>query len=734
MVDENSSKEELWLEIHRLQRANKELEANNIEKMDHNYDKRISNGTHNLEDGESNIHCHQSMVSLEPGGQPASDSSKRYHISELIDIELLQQLFDSFYELTGIMHAFLDVETNILTRTGWSDMCLNFHRVCPETEHRCKKSDSYMGDHLHEGPYIRYRCMNGLIDYATPIIVEGQHLGTIYMGQLLNEPPDKEYFQKQAQEFGFDEEAYIEALHQINIVPEHRIKPIMEFYSKLGQILASMGLQRLRRIEAAEDKFSIAFHCSPAPITITSLKEGSYIEVNDAWVRDTGYQRNEAIGNTGTELGIWTSGEERNRFINQLYVHGSLVNYKTAFRLKSGVIRIYLVSAEIVDMNQEKYVICVHSDITERIKAEQALRHSEEKFSKIFHGSPIMMTLSSLEEGIFIDANEALYTGMGYTRDEIIGKPINEEIVFFADREKRQELAKILYKKGKLESVQIDFRTKSGVIRSGLLWGHLLYLNDRLCRMTSLIDITEQKRIEQEMARLSDLNLIGEMAASIGHEIRNPMTSVRGFLQMFKDKYIEDGEILDLMIEELDRANGIISEFLGMAKNKIVYLQPQYIDQVVKAIYPMLEADANYKEIKIDLNLGKPPIPVIDQNEIRQVIFNLARNGMEAMVSGGTLTIGTTVEKGEIVLYVKDEGPGLKPEIIDKIGTPFFTTKEKGTGLGLAVCYSIAARHNARLEFETSPQGTTFKMRFPQQNEVEMARPGDEVLPNSSPY
>jgi signal transduction histidine kinase len=172
------------------------------------------------------------------------------------------------------------------------------------------------------------------------------------------------------------------------------------------------------------------------------------------------------------------------------------------------------------------------------------------------------------------------------------------------------------------------------------------------------------------------------------------------------------------MIEELDRANEIISEFLGMAKNKMVYLQPQYIDQVVKAIYPMLEADANYKEIKIELDLSKPPMPIIDQNEIRQVIFNLARNGMEAMVSGGTLIIGTTVEKGDIVLYVKDEGPGLKPEIIDKIGTPFFTTKEKGTGLGLAVCYSIAARHNARLEFETSPQGTTFKMRFPQHKEV----------------
>jgi PAS domain S-box-containing protein len=389
--------------------------------------------------------------------------------------------------------------------------------------------------------------------------------------------------------------------------------------------------------------------------------------------------------------------------------------------MKSGVIRNYLVSADVADMNQKLYLICVHVDITDHIRAENALRQSEEKFSKVFQGSPIMMTLSSLEEGIFINANEAFYTGMGYTCDEIIGKPITGEINFFADTEKCRDLEKMLLRRGKLESVEIDFRTKTGEIRHGILWSQLLYLNEKLCRITSLIDITEQKRIEQEMARLSDLNLIGEMAASIGHEIRNPMTSVRGFLQMFKDKYIEDREFLDLMIEEMDRANEIISEFLGMAKNKIVYLEPQYIDQVVKAIYPMLEADANYKGMKINLDLGKPPMTVIDQKEIRQVIINLARNGLEAMLSGGTLTIGTTVEENEIVLYVKDEGPGMKPEDIEKIGKPFFTTKETGTGLGLAVCYSIAARHNARLEVETGQKGTTFKMKFPKHKEVEMA-------------
>lgn len=228
-------------------------------------------------------------------------------------------------------------------------------------------------------------------------------------------------------------------------------------------------------------------------------------------------------------------------------------------------------------------------------------------------------------------------------------------------------------------------------------------------------DITDRKQLEKEIARLDRLNLIGEIAASIGHEIRNPLTSIRGFLQMLKcqDEYEKDMMFFDLMIEELDRANDIITRFLAMAKDKRVDLQPQYLDEVIKYLYPMIKADANYKDMDVDLNLGKPPMPLIDAKEIRQMILNMARNGLEAMSPGGILTIGTTLEGNDIILYIKDQGRGLKPELIDKLGTPFLTTKENGTGLGLAVCYSIAARHNARIDFETGPEGTTFFVRFP---------------------
>lgn len=229
-----------------------------------------------------------------------------------------------------------------------------------------------------------------------------------------------------------------------------------------------------------------------------------------------------------------------------------------------------------------------------------------------------------------------------------------------------------------------------------------------------LHDITERKQLENEIARLDRLDLIGEMAAGIGHEIRNPMTTVRGFLQLLsnKEECFKYKGYYSLMIEELDRANSIITEFLSLAKNKTVNLKKQNLNDIIEAISPLVQADAMVSDKFIILELGKIPNLFLDEKEIRQLSLNMFRNGLEAMPAGGTLTIRTYMEGNKVVLSVHDKGNGIRPEALEKLGTPFFTTKEHGTGLGLAVCYSIATRHNATISVETSPAGTTFLVRF----------------------
>lgn len=363
-------------------------------------------------------------------------------------------------------------------------------------------------------------------------------------------------------------------------------------------------------------------------------------------------------------------------------------------------------------------VTCVCTNITERKRMEEAMRQSEEKFAKAFHGIPIMMALTTLKEGRYIDANEAFCNWAGYTREEIIGRT-NKELNLFVNLINMPDYIKVLIEKGKIEYLEDELYTRSGEIRSCFLWSQLIDIDGESCCITGIIDVTEQKHMELAISRLDRLNLIGEMAASIGHEIRNPMTTIRGFLQLLykQDNYKKDQTYFELMIEELDRANDIVTEYLSLAKDKRVDLKLQHLDQIVNSLYPMIQADANYHGLSIKMELGAPPAPLIDEKEIRQLILNLARNGLEAMSAGGTLTIGTTVEGSDIILFVKDEGHGIDPDILPKLGTPFITNKSNGTGLGLAVCYSIAARHNARIDLDTDPSGTTFKIRFPMPGE-----------------
>ncbi|OPX93363.1 MAG: Sporulation kinase E [Pelotomaculum sp. PtaB.Bin104] len=227
-------------------------------------------------------------------------------------------------------------------------------------------------------------------------------------------------------------------------------------------------------------------------------------------------------------------------------------------------------------------------------------------------------------------------------------------------------------------------------------------------------DITERKKVEKEMERLERMHLVGEMAAGIGHEIRNPMTTVRGFLQMLqrKDEYIKHRGYFNLMVEELDRANSIITEYLSLARNRVVNFKMQNLNSIVEALSPLILADAINFDKNIKFELGDISDLFLDEREMRQLILNLVRNGLEAMSPGGNLTVGTFMDGDEVVLSVQDQGPGIEPDVLDKIGDPFFTTKENGTGLGLSVCYSIVARHNAAINVKTGPTGTTFFVAF----------------------
>lgn len=373
-------------------------------------------------------------------------------------------------------------------------------------------------------------------------------------------------------------------------------------------------------------------------------------------------------------------------------------------------------------------------DITARKQAEQALKDSEERhrllaeklrevdlaqsedrFYKIFNLNPDMIVFMNMEDNTYIEANQAALDTYGFTRDEIIGRTgVQIEAINPAEPLYNHFLEQ-LKSFGIVKNFEFTTRSKSGKKIDLMVSSVLINLDGKQCRLSILKDISEKKRYELEIARLDRLNLVGKMAASIGHEIRNPMTSVRGFLQMFNaQENTSDKKVYyDLMIEELDRANAIITEFLSLAKDKTADLQPHSLGVIIARIRPMIEAEALMHGKHVRILPGRDIKLLLDENEIRQIILNLVRNGMDAMSPGGTITISTEENEREVILCIADQGCGIDPGLVELLGTPFVSSKENGVGLGLAVCYSIAARHGARINFETGSAGTVFRVYFP---------------------
>ncbi|MFX4262240.1 PAS domain S-box protein [Pelotomaculum propionicicum] len=493
------------------------------------------------------------------------------------------------------------------------------------------------------------------------------------------------------------------------------------FKDKDGRILSSIIVRDITErkkseevLRLSEEKFSKAFYHNQTMMAITRLDDDTYVDVNNIWANSISYKRAEMIGKTTKELGIRVEPIVRQKIKQILLEYGCIRNYEEKIIKKSGEACYFLTSIDILDINGEKFSLISAVDITERRKAEEALRESQELFAIAFDHAPYSLLITSLKEGKIKKANKVFLQKNGFTEEEVIGRSTVELNLWFnpGDGDRAEMLKKL--NEEEVYNKELKLRNKDGRVFDVMFTGGKVNLDGEECLITIQNDITELKTYQYELERLDRLNLVGEMAAGIGHEVRNPMTTVKGFLQLLKEKerYDQDRDIMDLMVEELDRANSIISEFLSLAKNKAVELKSQSLNQKVRAVFPLLQADAMKQDKNIELVLGDIPHIKIDRNEVQQLILNLVRNGLDAMQPGGLMTIKTFQEDDMVVLAVTDQGSGIVPEVIAKIGTPFFTTKDNGTGLGLAVCYSIAARHNARIEIDTGPEGTTFFVRF----------------------
>lgn len=335
-------------------------------------------------------------------------------------------------------------------------------------------------------------------------------------------------------------------------------------------------------------------------------------------------------------------------------------------------------------------------------EANREILQSHERFRTIFQSIPNLLAIRRMQDGRFLEINRSWEQTTGYSLEQMQDLGDRALQIVFTEQDEDAEMRKI------------SFSSRSGELRSGLLSMDRLEAIGEAYQLIVITDITEREVMQKHLNHLERLNLIGEMAAGIAHEIRNPMTTIHGFLQMWRKSEAPLPKThIDLMLSELLRANTIITEYLALAGNKQSHFEYHSISDLIDSLQPLLHAFAVMSELQVIADHESLPLLFMDEKEIRQLIVNLAKNGLEAMKPGGILTIRSYRQGEEAIVDIIDQGEGIPEELLSKLGTPFFTTKETGTGLGLALCYSIVERHRGKLLVQTGAGGTTFSIRLP---------------------
>jgi len=229
-------------------------------------------------------------------------------------------------------------------------------------------------------------------------------------------------------------------------------------------------------------------------------------------------------------------------------------------------------------------------------------------------------------------------------------------------------------------------------------------------------DITEKVKSEDMLKNSEMLSVVGQLAAGIAHEIRNPLTSLKGFLQLMMQTNTYNKEYTEVMLSEFNRLELIISEFLVLARPQAVSFKSLRLEKILEEVYLLLNTQAILNNTQIELDIpDKLPYLYGNEKELKQLFINMVKNGLEAMEEiEGIIRIIVSLENSNLLVKIIDQGKGITKDQLQKMGQPFFTTKEKGTGLGLMISQKIVDNHQGSLTFLSEVGlGTTVELRFP---------------------
>jgi len=389
-------------------------------------------------------------------------------------------------------------------------------------------------------------------------------------------------------------------------------------------------------------------------------------------------------------------------------------------------------------------------EVAERAAAEEALRRSEERFSKAFHSSPVPMAIQRPEGKACLDANISFLELVGASREAVLAG----STTFWADESTPTVLRRELAARHAVRNLAATIRTTSDETREVLVAAENLELGNAPYHLLILQDITDRVRLENELRQAQKMEAVGRLAAGVAHDFNNILTVILGNTSTQLRNPRLDKKLTGSLTQvqrAAERATALTRQLLAYSRKQIIQRRALALNEVVEQTVAMLRRLIG-EHIALDMQLA-PDLPPIfaDPSNVEQVIMNLALNARDAMPDGGKLTLATTrveIDKASrarnpesqlgpyICLAVKDTGYGMDAATVGRIFEPFFTTKDpgQGTGMGLATVYGVLKQHGGWIEVDTAPgRGTTIRTFFPLSKEGFVAASAkSENLPTES--
>lgn len=438
---------------------------------------------------------------------------ERATFKDLVDLNELKLLFEKFSAATGFTTGLIDHATNeVLLGTGWRDICAKFHRACPKSNEHCKASSKELTSGLnHIGEIRIHHCRNGLVDGSTPIIIQGKHFANLVTGQIFFAPPDREQFRIQAQQYGYDEQAYLASLAEVPVVSEEKFTAMLQYLAQMASMIAQMGLFNLNSKEESASKEALLQSVfRSAPVGIGVVVDRVFTWTNKRLSEITGYSSAELEGQTARML--YPSEEEFASVGEKKYVQ--IKKYGTGyvdtrFKRKDGsIINIHLRSSPIDQQDLTAGVTFTALDITERVQAVAAIQKNEKRLQLALDGADLGMWDRDMQTNdIYFSPRYFSMLGYGpvelpHTHEtwENLLHPEDKEIV-------KQHILSCFVKPQAKWSIEFRLRAKNGQYLWILGRGKVVeYAQDGtpLRASGTHLDITDRKKAENEIIRAKE--------------------------------------------------------------------------------------------------------------------------------------------------------------------------------------------------------------------------------------